>query len=292
MGELLTWAATAGAGRAVELICAHVEVAEPAAADSVVVRLGQCLSVTPLALPVELLVRGVALVVVRADACSDATEASEHWAGLAEAFGLTGLVVHRDRPDAAPGPVVDADALPTVTRRGLLGLLRPAEGADPEPPHERTPHQRLRAAVAALVGPVQPDAAATGPDGVGLLLDAPACDLAGVCVQACPEDALEISSRARQATLVLDVGACSGCGTCLEVCPTDALGVVGPAPWSHLLSGEHRVVAEVTHTACERCGVHFRARTAENLCPACAFRRANPFGSALPDQVRAMLRER
>ncbi len=253
----------------------------------------------PTALPLELLALGVARVIVRGDACPDCAPTLGAWRDLAAALGLDALVVADAAPDPATtavAPVVPAAALPTVSRRGLLGLATPnadpnadPDAGPPPPAPDATPHQRLRAAVRALAAPTSDTADRPGP---GLLLAAPDCDLAGVCVRVCPEDALTIQRRGSTARLLLDPGACSGCRTCLVACPSGALAAVAHAGWRSLRSEAPTLVASVTTRTCGRCQAPFSDRGGDDLCPACRFRRDHPFGSALPDEVRARLRAR
>lgn len=299
MPDLLTWAARAGRGLVLELACPHGgSRVRPRVAGSTPVLVTTCLAEAPVALPVELLARGVARVVVRADTCAEPAPVLDHWVGLADAFDLPLEVVTEVDPDAEGEPVeaVRADALPTIRRRGLFGLRTPDEPAADIVP-AGTDHQRLRQALRAVLAGEDPGEggaapAASGP-GIGLLLSAPDCDLAGVCVQVCPETALAIGHRSDEsAVLTLDPGACHGCGTCVAACPSRALQPVGQASWGSLLGDSRAVVADVATRVCERCQVRFRRREDGQLCPVCAQRRAQPFGSVLPEEVRKLLRDR
>lgn len=52
-------------------------------------------------------------------------------------------------------------------------------------------------------------------------LDDPACIRCGVCVPACPTEAISLPDR-----LEISQSLCYGCGRCLPVCPTDALNLL------------------------------------------------------------------
>lgn len=307
MPDLLDWAARAGAGAAVDLVCHDADAqVVPGSAGATVVRLEGCAGEAPLALPYELLARGVAHVTVRLDACprSERAGLTDRWVGLVATHAPHRVSVRDEPPEpATPVEPLLAERMPSLTRRGLLGLL--SAPGDDAPAPSGTAHQRLRRAVAAVAvsDAAEPANPAPGADpadpavpgathpGVGLVLEASECDVAGVCVQACPEDALAVERRGARAQLVLEPGACSGCGLCLMVCPTEALHPVGVAAWGTLVDGSRVVVADVETRTCERCRASFRARGSQPLCPTCAFRRANPFASALPDEVKARLRE-
>jgi NAD-dependent dihydropyrimidine dehydrogenase PreA subunit len=46
------------------------------------------------------------------------------------------------------------------------------------------------------------------------------CSACGICVDACPEDALDI---VHDAASVVNEDACIGCGDCMEECPMGAI---------------------------------------------------------------------
>lgn len=50
------------------------------------------------------------------------------------------------------------------------------------------------------------------------------------CVEACPQDALQIEGDAPGATPVVDASRCQACSWCLDVCPTGALSLNGHDP--------------------------------------------------------------
>lgn len=294
MADLLEWASRAGVGATAELVCDHAGARiRPGAPGATVIRLDGCVAEAPHALPYELLSRGVAHVVVRADACPGRVpEAAEHWTGLFACFAPARVSVRTEGPDAdEPGaePVepLPAGAMPRLSRRGLLSIVTTPRTDPPAP--SGTAHQRLRSAVQEVVGEDDVSRDAAGEPGVGLLLEAPDCGLAGVCAQVCPEDALTVQHAQQGSALLLDAGVCSGCGRCVEACPTRSLSVLGPAPWHSLVEGGPVVVATVATATCERCRTRFAPRDHARFCPTCAFRRANPFASVLPDEVRARL---
>jgi ferredoxin len=50
-------------------------------------------------------------------------------------------------------------------------------------------------------------------------IDADACTGCETCVDACPEEAIEMKDD----IAVVDADSCSDCGTCVDVCPTEAI---------------------------------------------------------------------
>ena len=124
----------------------------------------------------------------------------------------------------------------------------------------------------------------------GVQLAADGCTAQGQCVQACPQGALNLVHAGPASTLHFDVSLCDGCRRCIEFCDQRALTVEAPAPWIALLDGEPAPLITVTTRTCERCRVAFHPEADETLCPVCAMRRANPFGSTLPPEAIERLR--
>jgi heterodisulfide reductase subunit A len=54
-------------------------------------------------------------------------------------------------------------------------------------------------------------------------IDAEKCNFCGICVQACPYNAIIAPDRKAQKPPVLIQAACAGCGACAAECPTDAI---------------------------------------------------------------------
>lgn len=194
-------------------------------------------------------------------------------------------------------PVLSARSMP-VARRQLLFL--PEAERRPLPESTATAHQRLVAAVRHLAGGTAP-AAIHAPDGPGLQLTSQGCTACGVCVQACPEGALAIESstgdgggadtpradpplREDETTLWMRSSSCSGCRTCVEVCPVGALSEQGHDDWTVLLEEGWSALETLATVRCRRCGGRFPAGRGE-LCPVCAFRSAEPFGTTPPPEV-------
>jgi len=50
-------------------------------------------------------------------------------------------------------------------------------------------------------------------------VDAEACTACEACVDACPEEAIEMKDD----VAVVDEGSCSDCGSCVDVCPVEAI---------------------------------------------------------------------
>ena len=59
-------------------------------------------------------------------------------------------------------------------------------------------------------------------DPIVALVDASRCTGCGICVDACPDQAISINDVA-----VVDHGSCVGCGVCVRECPNEALALGG-----------------------------------------------------------------
>lgn len=309
-----------------ELVCAEHTDPSRGDRSRTVVRLTVCARQLPAHELAELLLVGARTVTVRLDGCADPDASARNVEAVArvlQAAAVDRLRVEGDEPAAGPAgpadakdrhergrrgrrrPVLDGAHLP-VPRRRLLGL-----GTDvsrPLPDTDAAPQVRLTAAVRALAAPgaVVATPAAVGavtavpattapagtPDGLGdvdspaVVLSAPGCTACGVCIQACPTQALTLQHSGGGAvaisTLLQSPSACDGCRRCVELCPADVLGVVGQWRWSDLLTDSARGVATVSTATCGRCSAQFPTTSGERLCPVCSYRRKNPFGSTLP----------
>ncbi|WP_165372924.1 ATP-binding protein [Pengzhenrongella frigida] len=291
---------------ALELVCAEHPGPVRGIPGRTVVRLSGCARELASHELVELLGLGARQVAVRLDGCAEIDDAAAHLApivallraGLVDRLTIEGVPPRSPLPDGgagstpepvAPGDrgprrrraVLEAAAMP-VSRRRLLGLGGPAGRELPPPSAE--PHDRLVAAVRALVVPTAALAALASPTPH---LVASGCTACGVCVQACPTDALSLRHGAGGenlsiSTLLHRPAVCNGCALCVDLCPVDVLLVADRWPWSRLLSDDEHPVVTVTTALCARCSTSFPVASGEKLCPVCTYRRRNPFGSTLP----------
>lgn len=234
----------------------------------------------PLALPLELVERGAAQVVLDlsgspeavADPYAAALVGIASMLGLDERLGLAG--------DGDPAAGTHVAGLAAVGRRALFGLKDAAEDALPSA--AATHHARLRRVVRALATG-SPDSAL---DGVALDLASAGCTACGVCPKVCPEQALTLDDIG--GSLGFDPSRCTGCGLCLQVCDPNTLSSSGVLSWSALLA-DPVVLERFTTTRCDRCQDTFVPTQGQVTCPACTFRAANPFGSHLPPGARRLL---
>lgn len=119
------------------------------------------------------------------------------------------------------------------------------------------------------------------------------CTACGACARACPTGALalEVDDNANTFQLAHLAAICTGCDACLHLCDPDVLYSRGVPFFSALQAPADEPIAAGRFARCARC----KARVAEGslsangLCEVCAFRRANPFGSYVPERARPLV---
>lgn len=161
-----------------------------------------------------------------------------------------------------------------VSRRSFLGLSSDC-------PLDLNANWQERSAQAfALLGVSEPS-----PDPPpSWTLQVNACNVCGVCVAACPHQALSLTPDPEDAnllTLTQDLARCEADGTCLKLCPERTLAVQGHPTWAEIHNNATRTLTAVKTKVCPSCHNRFPA-TAGELCPLCVFRQDHPFGSAMP----------
>ena len=201
-------------------------------------------------------------------------------AGIARLITGTGTVKPRES--------FGSDDVPH-SRRDLFGLGR----SDlPLPDEEMLPEDRERLALSQILkaADLEPSALADV-DSHGLLLRTSGCTACGVCVKACPTDALELShletgENRRITTLSEYDSKCIGCRQCIDLCPVDAFEDGGFLSWETRLSESPRRPLETVPTMrCEKCKTFFPMREGGTLCKTCSATRDNPFAIRWPEGV-------
>lgn len=287
--SLFRWAADFGAGERLELICSEAPAPERGRRGWKPVRFPCCVAELDLHVVVELFALDVSEVAIHVDGCEHPealTQRLEQWTTM---LAMAGRELSQLPPGRARRPVLEADRMPTVERRAVLLLGRKYRRPDDawRPDLLDTPQQRLRAALRELGA--QPTEAGEAP-GLGLQIVADGCESQGQCVRACPHRALglsheEVEYGVQRTRLTFDASLCDSCGRCVEFCDRDALSAAGPVALNALLDATPTVIADITTRRCERCRASFVSHDDERLCPVCAARQANPFGSSLPPEA-------
>ena len=295
LGTLPHWLARQHPPVDLELACSEHPDPSTGPGRATVVRLPTCAGSVASHLMLELLLVGAATVRIRGDGCERAEATTERIGQLAAVLAAGG---HADRLAMAQSgrrrrPVLDARSMP-VTRRRLLML------ADSEPralPDEHlSAQERLVAAVRALMPGLAEEA--DRQPGPGAALRASGCTACGICVRACPENALRLEAAAEPAagspavsatTVLSHVPArCGGTGACVSLCPEDALVRTGTSGWSALLDDEPVELDRLVTKACARCKATTPADQGP-LCELCEQKRRHPFRAALPPSLAQRL---
>ena len=288
---LLRWLHALEVPDVVVLLCAHTEVPESSGASlpgsSLLVRLEGCLADQGLSLPAQLLACGVRQVHVCP--CAERPDAVESvlvsWQRVLDDVvpaDVSPTCVRRRRRRH-----VDVFEMrrPSVSRRSLFGM-RPGC----EPPFDVATDDAARGLAALLLlerdGRARPELVGDSvADQVGVAIAAAGCTACGVCVRACPHDALELVEVMGDSVLRHDEASCRGDRRCIELCPEAALSVSGPLSLGSLLHRTPVTLARVTTVECPRCRLRHPGGEGA-LCETCRFRVANPFGSRLPPGLR------
>lgn len=248
--------------------------------DGEAVRLAGCLGDADLAGLAEL-VGATSALWLRLDLCGG-DEAPAAVVSLAEFLAAAGVgdrlrVADGEAPAGAPARELDVRRLPP-RRRGLVGWFLPSSE---EPDGGADEQAGVGSTLRYMVGDELPAAAASVAS-PALALRSDGCTACGTCVKACPTEVLALRRDGADGALEFDAVGCIGCSACIELCPVDALSAPGPLPWGELLerSAGATTLEEFTTRRCERCHDEFAGTG--TLCPVCAARRSNPFGSMLP----------
>lgn len=203
---------------------------------------------------------------------------------------------------AYPRAVFDADH-PPVSRRRLFAPLGADDDRDladaladvtvpgtaKDAPAER---HRLVKALAALppAGPILCPTPLAGQTFMQHGVDVE-CSVCGACTKACPTGALtlDVDDATQTYRLTHRPAICAGCHTCIDLCERRALYASGVPLVGALQTDGVVVISAGCFERCARCGTHLPAGIADSdgLCELCAFRRANPFGSRLPERMRS-----
>lgn len=310
--SLLSWL---GRGDASDLELACAEHPDPARGSRRhhVVRLPWCIAEVPDHLFVEIVAAGPSRLHLRLDGCDRPEESRarvEPVGALLAALDENRRVrILDEAPTGSRRSVLSGGSMPLGRRQMLLlGGRSDRDRSAAQLSH----HQRLVAAVRRLAPPPIPAPAGTDAlTGPGVVLTAPSCTACGVCTRSCPEHALDLAGRHTDdvdgpgpAVVVLHQvpHRCDGCGgvpVCVAGCPVGTLQVRAPRPWSALWDDGREEITRVRTVRCARCRVRFRVdderpdagddlratSPGEALCPACAQRRSDPFGSALPPEA-------
>ncbi len=284
VGALLRWLNAIDPPARALIGCAHAAL-PPVSADAIGVRLVGCVVDAGVDLPAQLLAAGIGRVEVVA--CPErpgaAADRTREWVRTLD--GVAAVAADPHRRGHRSGPTFDL-AHPALPRRLALGLGEPPLRLpfDPALPERDRALAALR--VLADAGRAHlPESAGEEGDPAATLLAASGCTACGVCVRACPHDALVLDLADGVSTLRHLRDACRGDLACVRLCPERALAPAGVLTLLDVAREGTRELAAVSTRACRRCGTQHPVADGE-LCPTCTFRATSAFGSRLPPGTR------
>lgn len=298
--KLLSWLGAIDPPSVVLLVCGHA-VPPRAGAEVAAVRLRGCVNDEGVGLPAQLLAFGVAEVkAVRCPLDASATEATvAEWNRVLSGVGVFEEARQRwPRPRA--GAVFDL-ASPSLPRRLAFGVLpsrKPDFDLDLDEPgreaaalwflseHGRArlpePVRATQAAgtdtAAGMAGADDVRAGSGSTSAVAVSLFASGCDGCGVCVRACPVQALELRHDGNTSVLSHVAARCRADLSCVRLCPRNALVVDKELTVVDIARQDEVELAVIATAACSRCGARHPVADG-SMCRVCQFRSANAFGS-------------
>ena len=279
--------------------------------DGALVALG-CLSALGPSVYVSLLALGVEQLTVRLDACAECpigaalhphiVEAVEQAQAVMAARGEGDrLQILADTPAEQSARPVFYASNPPLSRRGFLQFFTPqrsSTAADILPPYapqidgDRSAPRERRRLVGALRLMDEAPANHHLPAGeryVDLSVDEK-CTACGVCARICPNEALLFEQGEDEFWLGFVAANCTNCDLCTRYCDPQALKFNG-TPTVSRLTDRPILLRHDTLYRCQKCSAPYSGDENGGLCPVCAFRRDNPFGSRPPTPMQDKLKK-
>jgi ferredoxin len=277
-------------------------------AETTGIRIQGCLAGLGMGTYLALAAMGLERIILRLDACGGCP-----WGSLREKIqtqvdqagqllarwgkGETLVCVSRldervERPlwDAKNPPLSRRDLFRLAAQQGQLAMAR-AMSVD-HPGSRRHPGRdrlRLISAVAHLPEPKE-------------FLDVPVeninfatfsvseeCNACATCARACPTGALTLKHNDENTYYWLNFTpqTCVGCEACIRVCAPEAIMMDKFPTFTQIFGNpEPCVLSKGELKKCVHCETLFAARSDQELCPVCEYRRKNPFGSMMPPGVK------
>ena len=189
------------------------------------------------------------------------------WAKQGWLLALEDMGEDYDAADILPpyAPQIDGDRSAPRERRRLVGALRLMDEA---PANHHLP---------------------AGERYVDLSVDEK-CTACGVCARICPNEALLFEQGEDEFWLGFVAANCTNCDLCTRYCDPQALKFNG-TPTVSRLTDRPILLRHDTLYRCQKCSAPYSGDENGGLCPVCAFRRDNPFGSRPPTPMQDKLKK-
>lgn len=296
---LLTSAARVETKR-LEIICQQHPAPQTGLADTTAVMVRGCLAGLGAGAILALLSLGLDEIHIRADSCRTC-----RWSGLfphlkeqvhiaqaiSQASASDRIVLHtQDMSDLAERPVWDAhnpplsrrDLFRLASRQGQIAAARMlSQGTQTRHARPSRDRARMAAAIDQLKSGGLSPHVTLDHQGFADLQVSSECSACAVCARVCPTGALRMEMDEESFQLTFNAAWCTGCALCRDMCAPAAVQLNFDPPVQVVFSGE-RVSASGKLVHCQRCNSLTAAQPGKTLCPACEFRRKNPFGAKLP----------
>ncbi|MFZ5857935.1 MAG: 4Fe-4S binding protein [Chloroflexota bacterium] len=294
--------------KAVELLCEMHSRPETGIADSTGLRVRGCLAGLGNGTYLLLASLGVKKIISRTDACKACSWSrlskqierqvflsSQFLAAWGEISSISctpsdGVMVERPLWESTNPPLSRRDLFRMMARQGQIALARATEeghnGKDKKVGRDRL---RTTNAVRNLTGENAVPSTVCENFEFASLKVSEACTACGACANVCPTGALqfEITNTNRNFSLTFSATDCIGCDICESVCAPAAIAIDHQPTLKDVFgSVTPEVVQEGDLVRCTQCNILMAARTGVKLCPLCAYRRKNPFGSKIPPGMK------
>ena len=295
--------------KTVELVCAlHGAAGVGSSTETVGIRVQGCLAGLGIGTYLALAAMGLERIILRLDACVDCPWAAlqrtvqtqvdqanrllTHWGKGKSLVFVLELDEQSERPlwDAKNPPLSRRDLFRLAAHQGQVAMARAMSQQHAETAHcLGRDRLRLNNAVAHLPEPTLFLDAPIAGDNFTTLSVSDACNACATCARACPTDALNfhVNDEKTYYHLYFNAQACIGCEACVHVCIPDAVELNKVPTFSQVFGqSEPYTVNEGELRQCSQCKTLIAARTDQDLCPVCAYRRRNPFGSLIPPGIK------
>lgn len=262
-------------------------------ADAVLIT-DNCLTMLGVSAYQGLFAAGVEKLIVRLDACANCSMGSlrdkiEQTLDQAVQYnGFDQRVLIKEAEPASgrlkPRPIYSIKR-PPISRRALLRKFTMQDTGESDalveafqsPPQENAAaieRQRLLAALRARK--LVDGSAPMPPHEFTKLHIKETCTACGTCARVCPTQALAFYESETAFALTFSTADCVNCGLCIDLCEAHALERSGTPTTAEVLQNAPVTLYTDTIKRCQKCHTVFKGEG--DFCPACGFRRKNPFG--------------